>query len=91
MYCYLPTEDFKNTSLDLRQALDLKELKKGGNFYLIKPYYKSAVFFNTQTMKGYNVVSDLQLYLDLYNFPQRGRDHAEYLLKTLKEEGKILV
>lgn len=91
IYCYLPTEDFKNTSLDLRQALDLKELKKGGNFYLIKPYYKSAVFFNTQTIKGYNVVSDLQLYLDLYNFPQRGRDHAEYLLKTLKEEGKNIV
>lgn len=91
IYCYLPTEHFKNTSLDLRQALDLKELKKGGNFYLIKPYYKSAVFFNTQTIKGYNVVSDLQLYLDLYNFPQRGRDHAEYLLETLKEEGKNLV
>jgi len=91
IYCYLPTEHFKNTSLDLRQALDLKELKKGGNLYLIKPYYKSAVFFNTQTIKGYNVVSDLQLYLDLYNFPQRGRDHAEYLLKTLKEEGKNIV
>jgi len=90
-YCYLPSENFRNISLDLRQALDLKELKKGGNFYLIKPYYKSAVFFNTQTIKGYNVASDLQLYLDLYNFQQRGRDHAEYLLKTLKEEGKNIV
>jgi len=90
VYCYLPTENFKNASLDLRQALDLKELKTGGNFYLIKPYYKNAVFFNTQTIKGYTVVSDLQLYLDLYHFPQRGRDHAEYLLKTLKEEGKPL-
>ena len=87
----MPSENFRNISLDLRQALDLKELKKGGNFYLIKPYYKSAVFFNTQTIKGYNVASDLQLYLDLYNFQQRGRDHAEYLLKTLKEEGKNIV
>lgn len=91
MYCYLSAENFKNTSLDLRQTLDLKELKRGGNFYLIKPYYKTAVFFNTQTIKGYNVVSNLQLYLDLYHFPQRGRDHAEYLLKTLKEEGKSIV
>jgi hypothetical protein len=91
MYCYLPAENFENASLDLRQALDLKELKNGGNFYLIKPHYKTAVFYNTQTMKGYNVVSDLQLYLDLYHFPQRGRDHAEYLLKTLKEDGKPLV
>ena len=91
IYCYLLTENFENDSLELRQALDLKELKKGGNFYLIKPYYKSAAFFNTQTIKGYNIVSDLQLYLDLYHFPQRGRDHAEYLLKTLKEKGKNIV
>ena len=90
IYCYLPAENFKNASLDLRQTLDLKELKKGGNFYLIKPYYKSATFFNTQMIKGFNIVSDLQLYLDLYHFPQRGRDHAEYLLKTLKEEGKSI-
>jgi hypothetical protein len=89
-YCYLPAENFKNASLDLRQALDLKELKKGGNFYIIKPYYKKTAFFNTQKIKGYNVVSNLQLYLDLYHFPQRGRDHAEYLLKTLKEEGKSI-
>ncbi len=88
VYCYLRSENFNEVSLDLRQALDLKELKKGGNFYLIKPYYKNGVFLNNQTIKGYNVVSDLQLYLDLYNFPQRGRDHAQYLLKTLKEEGK---
>ena len=88
VYCYLKDEDFNKVSLDLRQALNLKELKKGGNFYLIKPYYKNSVFFNTQQIKGYNVVSDLQLYLDLYNFPQRGREHARYLLKILKEEGK---
>ncbi len=88
IYCYLPVADFKRASLDLRQVLDLKELKTGGNFYLINPYYRSATFFNAQAIKGYNVVSNLQLYLDLYHYPQRGRDHAEYLLKTLKGEGK---
>ena len=91
IYCYLPAEDFKRISLELRQALDLKELKKGGNVYLVKPYYKKAAFMNTREINGYTVVSDLQLYLDLFNFPQRGRDHAEYLHKTLKEEGRSLV
>jgi len=91
IYCYLPNEDFKKVSLELRQALELKELKNGGNVYLIEPYYKSSVFFDSQTIKGYSIVSDLQLYLDLYNFPQRGREHALYLLKTLKEEGKNIV
>ncbi|MFH1857075.1 MAG: type IV toxin-antitoxin system AbiEi family antitoxin [Candidatus Omnitrophota bacterium] len=91
VYCYLAANNFKDASLDLRQTLDLKELKTGGNFCLIKPYYKTGIFFNTQIIKGYNIVSNLQLYLDLYNFPQRGRDHAEYLLKTLKEEEKNIV
>lgn len=91
VYCYLRSENFNEVSLDLRQALDLKELKKGGNFYLIRPHYKNGVFLNNQTINDCNVVSDLQLYLDLYNFPQRGRDHARYLLKTLKEEGKSFV
>jgi len=91
VYCYLKGDAFDDVSLDLRQSLDLKELKNGGNFCLIKPYYKNGVFLDNQTIKGYNVVSSLQLYLDLYHFPQRGRDHAQYLLKTLKEEGKSFV
>jgi hypothetical protein len=90
VYCYLRSENFAKVSLDLRQALDLKELKKGGNFYLIRPYYKNSAFFNVKKIRGYNIVSYLQLYLDLYNFPQRGREHAQYLLKTLKEEGNDL-
>ena len=91
VYCYLRSEKFNELSLDLRQSLDLKELKRGGNIYLIRPYYKNSAFFGSQRIRGYNVVSDLQLYLDLYNFPQRGRDHALYLLRTLKEEGKCFV
>lgn len=91
IYCYLKSSTFDEVSLDLRQTLDLKELKNGGNFCLIKPYYKNGIFLNNQTIKGYNIVSNLQLYLDLYHFPQRGRDHAQYLLKILKEEGKSFV
>lgn len=91
VYCYLKDEDFDEVSLDLRQALNLKELREGGNFYLIRPYYKNGAFFNNKKIKGYNIASCLQLYLDLYNFPQRGREHARYLLKILKEEGKKFV
>ena len=32
IYCYLKSEAFDDVSLDLRQSLDLKELKNGGNF-----------------------------------------------------------
>lgn len=90
IYLYLNPDHFETLSLELRKAFDLKELKNGGNIYLIDPYYKASVFFGLQKIKGYNIVSNLQLYLDLYHFPQRGREHAEYLLRILKEEGKTL-
>lgn len=86
-YCYLDSRHFKEMSLEIRQALDLKELKNGGNVCFINPYYKDSVFVHKQTIKGLSVVSNVQLYLDLYHFPQRGREHAEYLLKVLKEKG----
>ena len=87
IYCYLDSDHFKDISLDIRQGLNLKELKAGGNVYLINPYYKKSIFLYKQKIKGYSVVSNVQLYLDLYHFPQRGREHADYLLKVLKEKG----
>lgn len=90
VYLYLAPADFKKTSLELRQALDLKELKKGGNVYLIELYYKKSAFSGLQKIKGYHAVSNLQLYLDLYHFSERGREHAEYLERILKDKGNQL-
>ena len=55
---------------------------------LIHPFYKNSLFFNTQKIKDYNMVSNLQLYLDLYNFQPRGREQAEYLRNLLEEKGR---
>jgi hypothetical protein len=90
IYLYIDKKIFKKNFLDIRQKLDLKQLVKGGNIHIILPYYKNSVFYNLQKIKGYNVVSNLQLYLDLYNFQPRGREHAEYLIKILKEKDKNL-
>lgn len=90
IYFYIDKKIFKKNFLDIRQKLDLKQLVKGGNIHIVVPYYKNSVFYNLQKIKGYNVVSNLQLYLDLYNFQPRGREHAEYLIKILKEKDKNL-
>ena len=90
MYLYFEPQNWNKDILDLRQRLDLKELVRGGNIRIIRPHYKKSVFYNAQIIKGYKVVSNLQLYLDLYNFKPRGQEHAEYLKKTLKEKGKSL-
>jgi len=88
IYIYISAEKWDKDILDIRQKLELKELTTGGNIHIIQPYYKKSVFFNCQKIKGYKVVSYLQLYLDLYNYQPRGREHAEYLNKILKEKDK---
>jgi len=90
VYLYFEPQNWSKDLLDLRQRLDLKELVRGGNIHIIRPYYKKSVFYNAQTIKGHKVVSNLQLYLDLYNFKPRGQEHAEYLKKALEEIGKSL-
>jgi len=90
IFIYINLKDREKDILDIRQKLDLKELVRGGNIHLIHPFYKNSVFFNTQKIKGYTVVSNLQLYLDLYSFQPRGREQAEYLRNLLEEKGRNL-
>ena len=87
MYFYLKCTQFDEVLLALRQSFDFKELRRGGNIFIVKPYYKESIFVNTQHVKGFTGVSNLQLYLDLFNFAQRGKAHAQYLLKVLQEKG----
>ena len=66
----------------LISALDLEPVEFGGNVYLITPK-DDAVFRDVRTIDGISVVSDLQLYLDLYNHPQRGKEQAEAIREKL--------
>ncbi len=90
IFIYMNLKGWEKDISDIRQRLDLKELVKGGNIHLIHPFYKNSVFYTTQKIKGYTVVSNLQLYLDLYNFQPRGREQAEYLRNILEEKERNL-
>jgi hypothetical protein len=69
-----------------KNALDLKEADQGANLVLMRPYYKHSVFYDCREVDGLRVVSDIQLYLDLYGYPVRGREQAEHLFdKRLKQ------
>lgn len=54
-------------------------MDQGANVILVSPYYKHSVFYDLQKIKKLWVVSDIQLYLDLYHYPLRGLEQAEYL------------
>lgn len=62
-----------------QEALDLKAADQGANLVLMLPFYKHSVFYDCRKVEGLRVVSDIQLYLDLYRYPVRGREQAEHL------------
>jgi hypothetical protein len=64
------------------EQLNLKEVTSGSNIMLFTPY-DEGVFYGTQKVDDINVVSSIQLYLDLQGFPGRGEEAAEVLLERV--------
>jgi DNA-binding Lrp family transcriptional regulator len=67
------------------EKLKLREAGEGANLIFLLPYYRHSLFYDKQAIRDLWVVSDLQLYLDLRNYPIRGLEQAEHLYeKRLK-------
>jgi hypothetical protein len=60
------------------KALDLRPVEEGPNVALVLPY-DPGVFYRRQEIDGVTLVGNIQLYLDLYGHPGRGKEQAEYL------------
>ena len=67
------------------------KLARGGNIFFVSPFYHSSVFQEARLVKGYRVVSNLQLYLDLMTFPPSGPEEAKHLEEIFKKQGLTLV
>lgn len=63
----------------LAKGTDLKPVETGGNVLLLKPY-DDGVFQGSRILYGMQVVSPVQLYLDLQSMPGRGEEAAEEVL-----------
>lgn len=61
-----------------KKGLDLKEVEFGGNVHLAIPY-DQGVFYGFQEIDKLRIVGNIQLYLDLYKYPARGKEQAEFL------------
>ena len=69
----------KNIS-EIANQLGLKEVSSGPNFTVLEPY-DEGVFYNSNEIDDMEVVSDVQLYLDLIGFKGRGEESAKFLLE----------
>ncbi len=73
--------DFEHQADFFVRELNLMERDEGGNLHVLKPYYRDSALHGARLVDGLRVVSDLQLYLDLYRFPVRGQEQAEKVLE----------
>ena len=69
----------EKSSRFFQHQLKLKAVDQGANVILVSPYYRHSVFYDKQKINRLMVVSDIQLYLDLYHYPIRGLEQAEHL------------
>jgi hypothetical protein len=75
----------KEEAEPLVERLNLRPTEKGGNVSMVLPY-DEGVFYGATKIRGVSVVSKVQLYVDLFNYPARGEEAAEALLRILEEQ-----
>lgn len=84
----------KEEAAAMAKALNLQPIPKGGNVKFVLPYDEgvfygkqtASVWISDQVVNAVNVVSSVQLYVDLYNFPARGEEAASHLLEYILKE-----
>ena len=90
----------KEDATTLAKTLNLQPIPKGGNVKFVVPYDEGVfygqqivnIWISDQVVGTVNVGSNVQLFVDLYNYPARGFEAAEQLYKRIVEEwGKIIV
>lgn len=64
--------------------LNLKTVTSGANVILLRPF-DLGIFYQSREVNGIQVVSDLQLYLDLKAYKGRGEEAADAILKKYLE------
>ena len=70
---------------EITEALDFRLVESGGNVRLFSPY-DVGVFYGSRTVDGIKIVSNVQLYVDLFNYPARGEEASTVLLRLIEDE-----
>jgi hypothetical protein len=94
---------YKNTNLEglelyvldpsiraqLERALQLEPQGRGYEILLIEPYYKMLLKQNRRDGKEIGICPLLLVFLDLYHFPLRGQEQAEFIAQRAPEMKRI--
>jgi hypothetical protein len=73
----------------LESALQLEPQERGYEVLLIEPYYKMLLKQNGKDGKEIGICPLLLTFLDLYHFPLRGQEQAEFIAQRAPELKRI--
>ena len=93
----------KNTNLDtlelyvldptarikIENTLQLEPQERGYEVLLIEPYYRDLLNFGMELSKNVRICPALLTFLDLYHFPLRGQEQAEFMAERIPELKKL--
>ena len=75
----------KEQTSEIARVMELRPVEKGGNVRLVSPY-DAGVFYGLRAVDGVKVASNVQLYVDLVNYPARGEEASTALLRLIEDE-----
>lgn len=73
----------------LEDVLQLEPQERGYEVLLIEPYYESFLNLGEDSGKGPKICPILLTFLDLYHFPLRGQEQAEFMAERIPELKRI--
>jgi hypothetical protein len=74
----------------LEDTLQLEPQERGYEVLLIEPYYKSLLKQNIGSENDLKICPALLTFLDLYHYPLRGREQAEFMAERIPELKSLL-
>ncbi|MET0400097.1 MAG: hypothetical protein ABW277_25125 [Longimicrobiaceae bacterium] len=76
---YVPEEQAERAQEVIREALYGEAVPQGGTLHVMSPYYGDSVFYGAREADEMSIVSPIQLFIDLANYPLRGAEAARML------------
>ena len=74
----------RSDAIEWANELGLMPIEENGNVKFAIAA-SDGVFYGVQEIDGIRIVSDIQLYVDLYNYPARGREAADELFRKIEK------
>lgn len=85
LHIYISSDMRRKELTIFTKTLNISPIEKSGNVKLVTPY-DEGIFYGSKVVNEVKIISPVQLYVDLFNYPGRGEEAAGKLLEKMVKE-----